>query len=107
MAYRISHTHAAGTGHAKVDTAVDALHKAREFDQRGFHVRIIDEHNREYNLAAFAALHGGPGEPMPKSGKAAAAASGGPVTMLKIVTDEIDDQTEPLPPPTLVPPTLD
>ena len=94
MAYRISHTHAAGTGHAKVDTAVDALHKAREFDQRGFHVRIIDEHNREYNLAAFEALHGGPGDPGPKGGKAAAAVSGAPVTMIKIVTGEIEEQTD-------------
>ena len=59
MAYRITYTHAAGTGHAKVDTAAEALHKATEFDQQGFHVRIIDEHDREFNLAAFEELYGG------------------------------------------------
>ena len=59
MAYRISYTHAAGTGHVKADTAADALHKAKEYDQQGFHVRIIDEHDREYNLAAFEELYGG------------------------------------------------
>ena len=59
MAYRISYTHAAGTGHAKADSAADTLQKGKEFDQQGFHVRIIDGHDREYNLAAFEALHGG------------------------------------------------
>ena len=58
MAYRISYTHAAGTGHATADTAADTLRKAKEFDQQGFHVRIIDEHDREYNLAAFEELYG-------------------------------------------------
>jgi hypothetical protein len=46
------------------------LHKGREFDQQGFHVRIIDEHDREFNLAAFEELLWRRGElAMPKRPK--------------------------------------
>jgi hypothetical protein len=66
MTYCISYTRAAGTAHARADTAADALKKGKELDQQGFHVRIIEETGQEFSLTGFQENRGRGTSALPK-----------------------------------------